>query len=878
MRLTKSSVFVVLILMCSSLLIPAQPRKALTSPTPVVSGGESTVSEWKLPNGLEVVHIRKPSSKALVSVVTVNVGSKDEAAETSGLSHLLEHMVFDGTARRTRAEINEGSKRYGGYVNATTRTGYTGYLSVFPAEFAELSLDLQADMLFNSTIPAAELEKERRVVIEEMKKDRDSPSTRASEYHDEMLFAGTAYARPVLGSENTIAAVPRATVLNYYHSHYVPSRMKIMITSPFSAPEVRRWMEKYFGNAASSSAAPPAMSRWSFHPAAQPQYREDAVPSVYVHVSFPAPPLGDANYYAYDLLTRYLAEGGSSPLQNVLREQRPPLADSVSADLNSESAFSVWTLSIITQPAQVPAVLDALQRTLQSVAAMGISVEEMAGLQRHVLSEESILSEQAMYYGLTKAALLNAKGYRFVESYPEKLRVVRADDLRRVAEKYFSKPAPFVTALVPQGKIPATEPPVEAQAWRRETLPNGLTLIARGSDESDVFALSIFTRQRSALEPPDEEGISDFVQRMLLKGTASRHSEDIQKVLDSLSAQIQFVDNPFIPYDDAWTNNRWNFFRLEVLDELRGPCLDLMADVVAHAGFPETQVAKVREEILRLQQREGDNASKRADQRLRSILLASTPYARTILGDDASIRKITRENLIEHFHRLYAPSNLLIMAVGKGTTEGVLLDLRSRFESLKGEKTEVAITAPKAAHAFQTEHLTVNKQQTQIAAGTLTAGWFAPDAAALHVLNAILSERLAVELREKQGLAYSVGSELQQERDYGWLEVRLGTRAEAAEEARRGLQVVIRKLAAGDIANDERDRAVNGIWGSTLRQRLSRIGQAFYRGLDELRGPGYDAEDRLLSALRAVTLEDVKRTAEDVLNIDHWVMVSVGKN
>ena len=98
--------------------------------------------------------------------------------------------MFDGTQRRTRAEINEGSKRYGGYVNATTKTSY---ISVFPTEFAKLSLDLQADMLFNSIIPEKELIKERNVVIEEIKRDNDRTSTNSEEHHDTVLYAGTPY-------------------------------------------------------------------------------------------------------------------------------------------------------------------------------------------------------------------------------------------------------------------------------------------------------------------------------------------------------------------------------------------------------------------------------------------------------------------------------------------------------------------------------------------------------------------------------------------------------------------------------------------------------------------------------------------------------------
>ncbi len=836
----------------------------------------SFVTQWITHNGIEVVHIRKPSSKVLVSVVTVDVGSKDEGASTNGLSHLLEHMVFDGTSRRSRAEINEGSKQYGGYVNATTQAGFTSYLSIFPSEFAQLSLDLQADMLFNSTIPPDELEKERKVVIEEMKRDRDAPSTRADELHDGLLFAGTPYAQPVLGFEKTISAVSRATVLNYYHRNYVPSRMKVMITSPFPPEKIRPWIEGSFGTARATPAAPEATPQWKFPIGKPPVFKEDKVPSAYLRISLPAPALGDPDIYAFDLLAHYLVEEAASPLQRALREGRSPLVDNLSANLEMEKGFCVWKLALISQPQQIPAVVDTLQRTLQSVAAAGIPPETLTRLQLQIRSEEAILSEQAMYYGLMKAPLLNAKGFSFMSAYPAHLHEVTPEDLRRVAKKYFSTPQLFITALVPTGKVPAFNATPEDHGWKKETLSNGFTLIAKGSDESDVFALSVLTRQRSAIEPPGREGISDFVQRMLLKGTTTKTAEDIQKNLDQMAAQIQYVDNPFIPYDDAWTTNRFNFFRLEVLDELREKALVLMGDILVNANFPEDQVAKVRDEILRLQQREADNSSKRALQRLHELLLAGTPYTHTILGNSDSIKWTSGQNLLEHFKRQYAPSNVVIVAAGRGTTAGLMGELKSHFEAMGGKPVEVESSIPGAISAFKLEKIPANKQQTQIAVGTLVGGWNSPDSPGLRILNAILSERLAVQLREKQGLAYSVGSDLQQEETYGWMEVRMGSRAETSEEARQGILNVIHALASSPITDEERERAVNGLWGSLLRQRLSRIGQTFYRGVDEVRGPGFDAEERWLPALQVVTWEQLNRLAHEVSNTDHWVMVSVG--
>jgi zinc protease len=188
-----------------------------------------------LDNGLQVILKENHSSPLISSVVVVKAGSKYEDDKNNGFTHLLEHMLFNGTENRTREDINEGIKDYGGYINAFTRQEMTGYLVVMPAEFIEEGLDIQSDQLFNSILPADEFPKERDIVVEEIKKDSDVESNVAYDYFNSVVFKGTPYARPVIGYEETIRNVTRDEVMAYYKKYYVPNNMIAFVTGDFES-------------------------------------------------------------------------------------------------------------------------------------------------------------------------------------------------------------------------------------------------------------------------------------------------------------------------------------------------------------------------------------------------------------------------------------------------------------------------------------------------------------------------------------------------------------------------------------------------------------------------------------------------------------------
>ena len=171
----------------------------------------------------------------------------------------------------------------------------------------------------------------------------------------------------------------------------------------------------------------------------------------------------------------------------------------------------------------------------------------------------------------------------------------------------------------------------------------------------------------------------------------------------------------------------------------------------------------------------------------------------------------------------------------------------------------------------------MEKEQIYIYLGQPMPGIQSPDAPALDLMNSILSSRLGLNLREVKGLAYSVGSSIRFDRDFGWFIASIGTRPQNYQEALDGILGEMKKIKEEKVTPDELEKAKNGIWGRMLFYRLSRINQAYFMAVNEFKGAGYAYDDKYIESLRKVTIDQVRGAAEKYLDTDNYVLAVVGK-
>ncbi len=222
-----------------------EPQASVVNPT--IPERSINAQTFYLENGLEVLAVHNPGSPMVGLNLLIRVGSAYENYSTSGMSHMLEHLLFNGSVRRTQSELYEEVDFYGAYSNAHTDMFYTNFIFLIPAEFLAQGMDIQADMIFNSILPNEKFLKERGIVMEEIRKDRDRKQWAIENAFRRMNYGSTGVGMPTIGTLNTVEHLSRDETFEFYRAHYVPNNMVLTIIGNFDPANVKDQLEEYYG-------------------------------------------------------------------------------------------------------------------------------------------------------------------------------------------------------------------------------------------------------------------------------------------------------------------------------------------------------------------------------------------------------------------------------------------------------------------------------------------------------------------------------------------------------------------------------------------------------------------------------------------------------
>jgi len=842
---------------------------------------EKETSMFTLTNGMKVILKEKHANPVIASMIYVNAGSKYETDYNNGVTHLLEHLLFDGTKRRTREEITEGMKSKGSsFFNAFTRKELTCYLVILPKEFIEDGLDIQSDMLFNSIFPDSELAKERNIVIEEIKKDEDNIDYQVGKFFDSQVYVGTPYARPVIGYENIIATIPKEEIVRYYQTYYKPNNMIALMIGDFESEKMLDLVEKYFGNIPVQPL--PITEKISLNPSEKNiiKYKEAETKNCYINLSFKAPHFSEQDYFSFDLMTQILNSGPTSPLYKTLTDEKEPLITDLSVSLETQKEFSALNISMITDsPQKVEKIVAVTTETLKNLTRQKLDPQLIKNTIVSIKANLYYQEEKLYIYGMTIAPYLVNCGYEFLENYIPELEKVTSEKIQAVTKKYFSEPKYIATVISPkEEKKKDIETSSASSKYLKEILPNGLEVIIRSNSDSKVFALNILGKNRTASEPEGKTGIVNFINAMMSKGTFQRSAEKISRDLTSIGAELKLTDDPNIPYDDIYTSRLYSFIRFETLDEFAEKGVELLSDLVKNPKFLAEEVEKTRKEMLSIIKRESESTSQTCRNLFYSEIFKDHSYGKTILGDENTINSITQNDMIDFHKKFYSPKNMILTVVTSLLPDKVLAIIKSNFGDLSQvDFISPSVPQPKMITSPVEVKKEMKKEQVYIYLGNLLPGLNHPDAPALEVANSILSTRLGLNLREKKGLAYSVGSSVNFDKEFGWFISSIGTRPKNYKDALDGILNEINQLKDNPVTEKELERAKNSLWGNLLFYRLSRINQAYYMGVNEFLGLGYDYDEKYIEKIRSVTREKIQEVAQKYLDTKNYVLAVVGK-
>jgi predicted Zn-dependent peptidase len=396
-----------------------------------------------LPNGLRVVTSRMPSARSVAVGLFIGVGSRHEDAQHAGLSHLVEHLVFKGTAAFPVAgELSEAVEGCGGAVNASTDRELTVYSAKVPAEAGERGLQVVAELALRPLLRRKDLAGEKPVIIDEIRMYQDSPGDHVFTLFDEMLFGSHPLGREIAGTPRSVRRATRDGVVAHWRRWYQPRHVVLAVAGQVSHAAILQVAGQWFGDGTSwldgvGASEPPALTVAAPQPAPPQTVRVAHRRLAQGNLCLGMPGLAreDPDRWALELLGAVLGDGMSSRLFLELRERRS-LAYDVSTFATTYSDCGTFGVHAGFDPDQARAVIAAILEQLQRVIQEPVSPAELDRARAYTRGRLELRMEEtsavAAWLGTGESLLPRILT---VEEVVERLDAVTADDLLRIAQR-----------------------------------------------------------------------------------------------------------------------------------------------------------------------------------------------------------------------------------------------------------------------------------------------------------------------------------------------------------------------------------------------------------------------------------------------------------
>jgi len=858
--------------------------------------------KFQLGNGLTVVAQEQHTARVAAFQVWVKVGSADESPDEIGLAHLHEHMLFKGTARRGLGEIARSVEAHGGEINAWTSFDQTAYHVVMASRFAREGLDVLADAVRASAFDAAELGREIEVVCEEIKRSLDMPSRRASKDLFATRYTAHPYGRPVIGFEENVRAHTRDRVVSFYAKHYVPSNMVLAAAGDFTEGQLRQWAEELFGGDWGRSRGAP-------HPrAVEPEIRgvrtclkTDDVKEAWVNLAFALPGADHPDTPALDVLAMLAGQGDGARLSLDVKRKRG-LVNDVHAYAYTPKDDGVFAAGYTCAHEKATEAFEATARVLRGLCTKPVEQAELDTVKGLIESEAVYQRETAQgmarKLGYYQAAL---GGIEREASYYEAVAQVTPARLLDVAKKYLRFDRAMVTGLLPKGcdfdetdarallekvaggegvSIVSRQTSVPAGALRiagsarktaglvTEKLPNGATVLVREERSVPLFAMRAAFHGGLRTETESNNGISMLLSRAWLRGTASHDAETISQQIDAMAGGMSAV-----------AGRSSLSVRGEFLSKHFSRSFELFSEVLLRPSFPEGEVRRERAVQLQAIASRDDKPSSIAFEQLARTMYQVHPYRMSLIGERASVEKLSPADLAAFHARHVDPSRMVLSVVGDVEADEVLRRARDAFDRPGPGLGKLEVPEEPKWRGPREAKKTLQKAQTHLVLGFPGARVTDPWRRVLDVMSTVLSGqsgRLFLELRDKQSLAYSVSSMSVEGIDPGYFAVYMGTSPEKVETALAGMRRELSRLRDEPVSDAELSRAKEHLIG-VHEIGLQRNGaRAATMALDALYGLGAEAYLKYAEEIAAIGAKEVQEVARRVLDFETSALSVVG--
>lgn len=847
-----------------------------------LSGYSQDFSTFKLNDGQTVV-IKEVHDNPIVIIDTwVKTGSINETDENNGVAHFLEHLFFKGTSNYPTGEFDRILESKGAVTNAATSKDYTHFYILLPSKDFELAMKMHADMLLNPLIPRKELEKERKVVLEEISKNNDDPQDILYQNMNTAIFKEHPYKRKVIGKKEIIETIPREQIMDFYNKWYTPQNMVTVIIGDIDTQQALKLVQEDFSSKKGQCKEIKTNYKMDKRPDKQVEtVKKLKVDTGYMIIGFQGcKNATEKDSYALDLLGTILGEGKSSRLYKDLKEQKQ-LVSSVDTGNSTLKESSIFYIDVNFDPKNKNKVKNEIFSQINKIKTEPISENELQ-------KAKSIIERNTFYSRESIENIANEIGYATVltdnpsyySDYLENMKKITASDIKEAAIKYLDLNSAAISVVLPENqkeiKVNYKEETnyqaqIESQKKNitKYILPNKATLLINQNASNDIIAIDIFSKGGNFVEKIPGVGI--VTAEAMLKGTEKYPEQELTQTLEENGIIINPSEG-----SDAF-NLAVKFTKNDM-----PLALDILNEVVNNANLDDYYIEKIKKDKINKIKESRDNPHNVAFEEFKTALWEGTAYGYTGKVLENTLPKIKKSDVLEFYNSMLSPENTIISINGNVDAQKMIDYFTNLLQDKKSQPIDIR------SYKEQFKPLCENKivktikdtETSWIIIGWLTDGVLnKKDWITLQVINALMGEgmssRLFTDLRDKQGLAYQIGSTYSANINKGAFGIFIGTNPQTAEYSKVELLKEITILKKEFVPDKELQEAKDKLIGNYIISLETNMDKASVTGWLETSYRGYDFMDDYSSLVESVTVQDIITVANKYLS-NPYVLSVIG--
>lgn len=863
-----------------------------------------------LDNGLTILVHESHKIPKVAFQIWYNVGSKDELLGEKGIAHLLEHMIFKGTATLSESDIDALTHKLSGSCNAFTSYDYTGYLFNFPTQHWKEAFPVAADCMTNCLFDDDMLNSEMKAVIQELKLNKDHYERSLVNEMISMVFADHPYHYPIIGYKQDLWSVSGKDLRAFYKKHYKPNNATIVVVGDVHADEVVDVAQKYFG--AISKDTEYTKKEHFFHKDIASKsvtlYRDVAQPTfVYMFV---VPGATEKKDTALDILELIMGSGKSSRLYKKLVNEMQ-LATDVSTDFWSLFDHSVFFIMVEPKNSEDKAAIERIiAEMLDDLAMNGIRHEEfMRGLKNVQMDAYNLaenIEDCAYEIGHTYLATGDEQyAFTAIEKSVEVLKqqvqdiIVRCfrpaimhkgailslpesehDEWEMLQEQSDDEDEKILSARV---RTTAVGGPVYAKTVNVQkpsyfifpknktcTLSNGLKVLYYHDSTTPKINILLEFAARPYYDPQEQQGLYSFVAHMMTEGTEKYISSELADAIESRGMSVDVCPGGI---------------SIELLSSDFAFGLDILHEIVTKATFPADEIEKIRAQMLSDINQYWDEPNAFVGHLIKEVIYKGHPYSKQLLGTAEFVQSITREDLVNFYKKYISPYGARVVVVGDlkdYDIQNVLETALGSWASRKIEVIEFPLLSPSTPCVI---NYPINRDQVVLCFAQLSIARTHPDYDKYLLFDQIfdggvlgsMSSRLK-DLRQQSGLFYTIAGSLMAGCDEqpGIFSVRTIVSLDRLAEAEVAIKNTI-DTAVDTLTQEELDDAKRAVINTLIDNCASNseIASTFLF-LDRFKLPA-DYFDNRAEQLKKITLDEVKKAVKNMCNSNNLITVRAGR-